>query len=429
MSSDTVISVSNLSKAYRLGTIGSSTLKDDLNRFWSRMRGQADPMNITGSEHHLRKEGGAFWALQDVSFELKQSEVLGIIGRNGAGKSTLLKILSRITAPTHGEVRLKGRVTSLLEIGTGFHPDLTGRENIFLNGAIMGMSRREIQGKSDEIIDFSGVEDFIDTPVKRYSSGMYVRLGFAVASSLEPDIFIADEVLAVGDATFRAKCYRKLAGLRQCGTAILLVSHSMPDIQRVCSRCLWLSEGSIAQSGETPKVVSQYLLHCDAQSNRMENNNCDSPKKTLPGAKIVRVRTIDKDGHDSSSFKTGEELRIRVEYEITAMIDGLNFSVSISSKEDALYNGYASLHDGFTVYSAPGQGHVDLVFPKLCLGAGTYWLTAGLSDKDYFGVYDWQWQVAKLSVVSDIRLLGRFAFLHYWQSSECDPNQRFSSLF
>ncbi|MEI8355766.1 MAG: ABC transporter ATP-binding protein, partial [Deltaproteobacteria bacterium] len=207
--SDTVIQVESLWKEYRLGVISHHTLTRDLQSWWARVRGKEDPNSQIGSAHPSRSED-RFWALQDVSFEVKQGEILGIIGRNGAGKSTLLKILSQVTAPTKGEVRFKGRIASLLEVGTGFHPELTGRENIFLNGAILGMSKNDICDRLDEIVAFAEVEKFIDTPVKRYSSGMYVRLAFAVAAHLEPEILIVDEVLAVGDAQFQKKCLGKL---------------------------------------------------------------------------------------------------------------------------------------------------------------------------------------------------------------------------
>ncbi len=241
-----------------MGSIGSSTLKDDLNRLWSRIRGQPDPIRKVGSESHPRKEGGVFWALQDVSFEVKQGEVLGIIGRNGAGKSTLLKLMSRITAPTRGEVRVRGRMASLLEVGTGFHPDLTGRENVFLNGAIMGMTKAEIRSKFDDIVAFAEIEDFIDTPVKRYSSGMYVRLAFAVAAHLEPEILVIDEVLAVGDAQFTKRCVDKMDSVASQGRTVLFVSHNMPVVKRLCKRCILLASGSVAKEGNCEEVIQRY---------------------------------------------------------------------------------------------------------------------------------------------------------------------------
>ncbi|HOC55837.1 MAG TPA: polysaccharide ABC transporter ATP-binding protein [Verrucomicrobiota bacterium] len=257
--SDPVISVSNLSKVYRLGAIGAHTLKDDLARAWAKLRRRPDPLQKVGDQHHERREGDVFWALRDVSFEVTRGEVLGIIGANGAGKSTLLKILSRITAPTTGEFRVKGRIGSLLEVGTGFHPELSGRENIYLNGAILGMTKPEITRKLDEIVAFSGIEEFIDTPVKRYSSGMYVRLAFAVAAHLEPEILILDEVLAVGDATFQRKCLGKMGDVAQHGRTVLFVSHNMMAVQSLCSRAILLANGEIACSGSVKQVVPEYL--------------------------------------------------------------------------------------------------------------------------------------------------------------------------
>ncbi len=242
--SDTVIQVERLSKRYRLGTIGTGTLSHDLNRWWARVRGRPDPAAKIGQGRKADDEDFV-WALRDVSFEVNRGEVLGIIGRNGAGKSTLLKILSRVTAPTAGEVRIRGRIASLLEVGTGFHPELTGRENIFLNGAILGMNKAEILRKFDEIVAFSEVEKFIDTPVKRYSSGMYVRLAFAVAAHLEPEILIVDEVLAVGDAEFQKKCLGKMGEAAGRGRTVLFVSHNMHAISELCTRVILMEGGRI----------------------------------------------------------------------------------------------------------------------------------------------------------------------------------------
>ena len=246
-----IIDVCGVSKAYRLGAIGATSLKDEMQRLWARARqGSAAPNQGT-------KE---FWALRDVSFDVQPGEVVGIIGKNGAGKSTLLKILSRITQQTAGEITLRGRVASLLEVGTGFHPDLTGRENIFLNGAILGMTKAEIRRKFDEIVAFAEVEQFIDTPVKRYSSGMYVRLAFAVAAHLEPEILIVDEVLAVGDAAFQQKCLGKMnqvAGRE--GRTVLFVSHNMGAVQSLCGRAVWLDAGQVERQGPTAEVIGSYL--------------------------------------------------------------------------------------------------------------------------------------------------------------------------
>ncbi len=257
--SETVISVENLYKEYKLGVISHGTLYHDMQSWWARIRGKEDPNSIISAHHSSDVEDGSFLALNDVSFEVKEGEILGIIGKNGAGKSTLLKILSRITSPTKGEIKLKGRVGSLLEVGTGFHPELTGRENIYLNGAILGMRKGEINKKLDEIMDFAGIERHIDTPVKRYSSGMYVRLAFSVAAHLDPEILIVDEVLAVGDINFQKKCLGKMKDISEGqGRTVLFVSHNMSAVSSLCNRCLLLNRGDIIANGPTSDVVLEY---------------------------------------------------------------------------------------------------------------------------------------------------------------------------
>ena len=255
----TVISVENVSKAYRLGQIGGGTLRADVSRWMAKLQGKPDPTLKIGEEHHARLMGQQFWALDDVSFDVKEGEVLGIIGRNGAGKSTLLKILSQVTTPTSGQIKIKGRIASLLEVGTGFHPELTGRENIFLNGAILGMTKAEIRKNFDEIVAFSEIEEFIDTPVKRYSSGMYVRLAFAVAAHLEPEILIVDEVLAVGDAEFQKKCLGKMQDVSKGGRTVLFVSHNLTVVSSLCQRAVLLEGGRKRKEGATEDVVSSYM--------------------------------------------------------------------------------------------------------------------------------------------------------------------------
>lgn len=266
---DIAIRTENLSKRYRLGLIGRTALYEDLSRWWARLRGRSDPtMRLDQLQkleaHQEASSGGAedpdhIWALRDINFDVQQGEVLGIIGRNGADKSTLLKVLSRVTAPTLGCVKFRGRIASLLEVGTGFHPELTGRENIFLNGTILGMSNAEIRGKFDEIVAFAEVEKFIETPVKRYSSGMYVRLAFAVAAHLEPEILVVDEVLAVGDASFRKRCLGKMKDVAGEGRTVLFVSHNMASIRNLCSRAIWLSAGRMEQDGPSSDVVTAYV--------------------------------------------------------------------------------------------------------------------------------------------------------------------------
>ncbi len=252
----TAISIENVSKCYHLGVIGHGTLREDLQSAWARMRGKPDPNAVIGA--HEAIEGDTLWALQDVSLDIGEGEVWGIIGRNGAGKSTLLKLLSRVTAPTAGRIRVRGRVASLLEVGTGFHPELTGRENIFLNGAILGMTKAEVKRKFDEIVEFSEIGKFIDTPVKRYSSGMYVRLAFAVAAHLDPEILVVDEVLAVGDAAFQKKCLGKMGDVAHEGRTVLFVSHNMPSVLSLCEKAVWLKQGRVFQVGTSAEVVAGY---------------------------------------------------------------------------------------------------------------------------------------------------------------------------
>ncbi|MEI8278506.1 MAG: ABC transporter ATP-binding protein [Bacteroidota bacterium] len=260
--SSTVIKVENVGKLYRLGEIGTGTLSHDVNRWWAKMRGKEDPYAKVGESNDRASKGESdyVWAVKNVSFNVNQGDVLGIIGRNGAGKSTLLKILSKVTQLTEGSIKVKGRIASLLEVGTGFHPELTGRDNIYLNGAILGMTKHEINSKLDEIVDFSGCERYIDTPVKRYSSGMKVRLGFAVAAHLEPEILIVDEVLAVGDAEFQRKCIGKMQDVsKNHGRTVLFVSHQMGNIIQLCTSCMLLDKGSVELMGDTSYVVEEYL--------------------------------------------------------------------------------------------------------------------------------------------------------------------------
>jgi ABC-type polysaccharide/polyol phosphate transport system ATPase subunit len=296
-----IIEIKNLSKAYKLGVIGTTRLRDDLERLWARFRGRSAKAPKTD-----------FWALKDVSFDVEQGEIIGIIGRNGAGKSTLLKILSRITQQTAGEVVLRGRVASLLEIGTGFHPDLTGRENIFLNGAILGMTRAEINKKFDEIVAFAEIEGFIDTPVKRYSSGMYVRLAFAVAAHLEPEILVVDEVLAVGDAEFQRKCIGKMQDVAALhGRTILFVSHNLVAVNALCQRAVYLNTGRLVKIGGVNDVVSSYLKTGRAEVYEREPIISDTHCRSA----WIRKAWIESDnrGEPGRDLRVGEKFTLNVE--------------------------------------------------------------------------------------------------------------------
>ncbi|RCS27070.1 ABC transporter ATP-binding protein [Polaribacter sp. WD7] len=262
MKGDIILKVENLSKQYRLGTVGTGTISHDINRFFAKIRGKEDPYLKIGDSNDRSSKGTSqyVWALNDINFEVKKGEVLGIIGKNGAGKSTLLKILSKVTSPSTGSIKSRGRIASLLEVGTGFHPEMTGKENIFLNGAILGMTKKEIESKFEEIVSFSGCQRYIDTPVKRYSSGMKVRLAFAVAAHLEPDILVVDEVLAVGDAEFQKKAIGKMQDISSGeGRTVLFVSHDMAAIRSLCNRVIILSDGRVQTEGKTDFIISEYI--------------------------------------------------------------------------------------------------------------------------------------------------------------------------
>ena len=310
-----ILKAENISKQYRLGTVGTGSLQHDLNRWWHQIRGKEDPYLKVGgvNDRSVKATEDYVWALRDINFEVQQGEVLGIIGKNGAGKSTLLKILSRVTAPTTGSIKTKGRIASLLEVGTGFHGELTGRENIFMNGAVLGMSRNEIKSKLDEIIAFSGCEKYIDTPVKRFSSGMTVRLGFAVAAHLEPEILVVDEVLAVGDAEFQKKAIGKMQDLSTGeGRTVLFVSHNMESILRLCDRALLLKNGKILENGNVSEIIDKYISTEYGLSSKkvFKFNNSNS------FLKILEVYAHDTNDIVSENFKLTEKVGITVKYEV-----------------------------------------------------------------------------------------------------------------
>lgn len=308
------ISIEHVSKQYRLGAIGNRTLYEDLNRWWARARGLPDPLEKIGEVDHGNRTDGLIWALKDVNFTVEEGQALGVIGRNGAGKSTLLKILSKVTAPSSGRIKVRGRIASLLEVGTGFHPELTGKENIYLNGAILGMTRREIAQKFDEIVSFAEVEKFVDTPVKRYSSGMYVRLAFAVAAHLDPEIMVVDEVLAVGDAAFQRKCLGKMSETANQGRTVLFVSHNMAAINRLCSRAVLLDKGELIADGAAAEVTAKYLAGAAEEGGvrKWESDNA-------PGTNELRLLEIGIfDGYNKSKsvFEVSEDIFIKLTYRV-----------------------------------------------------------------------------------------------------------------
>lgn len=330
MSERSAIVFNNVGKMYRLGEIGTGSLASDLNRFVAKLRGKEDPYSIVAEDNDrtIKSDSKFVWALKDISFDIKEGEVVGIIGRNGAGKSTMLKLLSRVTLPSSGEIKVKGRIASLLEVGTGFHPDLTGRENVFLNGAILGMTKKEIAGKFDEIVDFSGVERYIDTPVKRYSSGMYVRLAFAVAAHLEPEILVVDEVLAVGDSEFQKKCLGKMKDVSRQGRTVLFVSHNMPSVRALCNKAMLLQKGRLTSYGNTQEIISEYF----ASDYVLRNNDDGSIPERLSlhhtgEGRFTFVKVMD----DEQQYK--KELyfkqRFSVHFKFMAQVNIENASLSV----------------------------------------------------------------------------------------------------
>jgi lipopolysaccharide transport system ATP-binding protein len=367
------IKVENLSKQYRLGTVGTGTLSHDLNRWWAKMRGKEDPALILGERNDRTQKGSSdwVWALKDVSFDVKQGDVLGIVGRNGAGKSTLLKILSRTTTPTLGEFKVKGRIASLLEVGTGFHPELTGRENVYLNGAILGMRKHEITRKFDEIVDFSGVERYVDTPVKRYSSGMYVRLAFAVAAHLEPEILIVDEVLAVGDLEFQKKCIGKMKDVSvNEGRTVLFVSHNMAAIYALTNNCLFLQHGSVMSLGPTQEIATLYQQSNDFNT----GNNSTFAKPKLDAQKPIELLSA------SVSSASNSEVAITVSYIVRKDVGAVVAARVNTVQGVPIVTLMDTDQDPNLFKKKPGKYEVHFTIPMVNLTPNTFKVTLSFSD-------------------------------------------------
>jgi lipopolysaccharide transport system ATP-binding protein len=354
-----VLSVENLSKQYRLGKIGTGSLRQDISYWWKQsILKKNDPFFYSEDERYI-------WALKDVSFQLKNGEALGIVGSNGSGKSTLLKIVSRITAPTRGHVYGKGTVSSILEIGTGFHPELSGRENIFMSGYALGMTKQEIKKKFDEIVAFSGIEKFIDTPVKRYSSGMYVRLAFSVAAHLEPDILIIDEVLAVGDVEFQKKCMGKMQDVsREKGRTILFVSHNMTAINNLCSKAIWLEKGIVQKTGAAKEVVKSYLEKF-AKPNAPKEW---SEPSAAPGNNLIRLKKTTVEATGQSFISVTTPIKISCEFWCFAEGFSINVNVRLNGEQgECVFNlGSSSVQAQHSVMQ------LDVVIPPRLLNNQTY---------------------------------------------------------
>jgi lipopolysaccharide transport system ATP-binding protein len=372
--SDIVLKAENISKQYRLGVTGSGTLRDDLARSWAKLRGKEDPTLKIGQTNTLDSVDGDYvWALEDINFEVKQGEVLGIIGKNGAGKSTLLKILSKVTGPTTGTIKTKGRIASLLEVGTGMHPELTGRENIFLNGAILGMTKREIKNKIDEIIDFSGVAKYIDTPIKRYSSGMTVRLAFAVAAFLEPEILVVDEVLAVGDAEFQKKAIGKMQDISSGeGRTVLFVSHQMDMVRALCNRGILLNNGMINSQDNINKVVDFYLNSYSEAGTALDFQTAednDLPIQVITGHLFAK----DTNSVNKQPFDIFDILVLELEYIVRSELKSSLINFVLKKGDQTIFLSFDT-DNNFNLYDERKKGHykVQIALPSPLLKPGIY---------------------------------------------------------
>lgn len=381
MSGDIVIRVEDLAKEYRIGAINHGMLYRDLQSWWARARGREDP-NAKLEEHPMSEEdrarvrGDRFLALEGVSFEVERGQILGIIGRNGAGKSTLLKVLSRITGPTRGSIKVRGRIASLLEVGTGFHPELTGRENVFLNGAILGMTQAEVGRNLDEIIAFAEIGQFIDTPVKRYSSGMYVRLAFAVAAHLEPEILVLDEVLAVGDFRFQQKCMAKIDDVSSHGRTILFVSHNMGAIRKLCGRAILLRGGKLVADGTPEATIHKYLEDTSVKSATVVYP--EDPSKDI---QVLRVALLDHRGKPSLLLDMLNPFRVEIEYLVHRDISGVVIGCGMFTQLDECLIATADHDlDRSRLGTRPkGLHRTAVVFPGNLFNSGTFSLVIGIS--------------------------------------------------
>ena len=383
------IKFENISKQYRLGLVSTRTLGHDLNRWWqTSIRGKEDPYLTIGSvnDRSTKADSDYVWALRDINFEVEQGDVVGIIGKNGAGKSTLLKILSKVTTPTTGTIKAKGRIASLLEIGTGFHPEMTGRENIYMNGAIMGMTRAEIARKFDEIVDFAGVERYIDTPVKRYSSGMTVRLGFAVAAFLEPEILVVDEVLAVGDAEFQKKAIGKMQNISHGdGRTVLFVSHNMGAVQQLCQHVCILQNGIINYIGDVNRGITQYLK----ETTKVEENIQSQLQKLPFDDHFKLIDVMVEQGNNHENLYTNKPIEIILKYQIRKETTGLRvgFDLINATTSTSIFRSFHDDHDQEIISVKPGYYELKAIIPDNLLIAGEYVISVSV------GIHNIKWIV------------------------------------
>ena len=368
-----VIKVENLTKQYRLGTVGTGHLYDDVTRWWYKLRGKEDPFKKVGEINDRSKVGKTNYvlALKDINFEVRQGELIGLIGKNGSGKSTLLKLLSKVTGPSSGTIKLKGNVASMLEVGTGFHPELSGRENIFLNGTIMGMTKREVKSKFDEIVEFAGIARYVETPVKRYSSGMTVRLAFAIAAHLEPEILLVDEVLAVGDAEFQNKCIGKMGEVSKTGRTIVFVSHNLGSIKKLCTSGIVLDNGEMKYMGSVEKSVDAYLESLPAMHNE------EDAHKTFPLVpeklfQFLEIGIEDVYRNSKGHFKYGENIFIHLRYLINDECRNFSVKITVARNGEIVFSSFDTDNDeNMYAKRMAGEYVVKLKMPPY-LKAGLY---------------------------------------------------------
>jgi lipopolysaccharide transport system ATP-binding protein len=397
------IKIENLSKAYQLGEFSTGTLSRDIERWWALLRGKDDPFLKIGEVNDRTQQGNSnvVWSLKDINFEIEQGTTVGIIGRNGAGKSTLFKVLSRVTSPTTGVVKVKGRIASLLEVGTGFHPELTGRENIFLNGAILGMRKHEIKKKFDEIVDFAGIERYINTPVKRYSSGMYVRLAFAVAAHLESEILIVDEVLAVGDAEFQKKCLGKMGEVSKAdGRTVLFVSHNMASINALCTYSALLNNGKLADFGNTKNVIESYLKSKAPLRNLAERTDRQGDQQIKLISVQFRKATSNEVVHAISS---GDSVIVELELEKAAdfMPRDIEIGLGISDIYDHRITLISNKISGQSINTPKTNDSfiVKILVNKLSLACGNYNVTTFIASDRH--INDWIFEAFNFTIETD----------------------------
>jgi ABC-type polysaccharide/polyol phosphate transport system ATPase subunit len=404
----TIATVNHVSKRYRLSRLGSKSIREELQRFGRRLA-QGSRAGDGETED--------FYALRDVSFDIEKGETLGFIGSNGSGKSTILKLLARIIYPTNGKLTVRGSVASLIEVGAGFHPELTGRENVFLYGSIMGMKRAEVRKKFDQIVAFAELERFIDTPVKRYSSGMYVRLGFAVAAHINPQILLVDEVLAVGDAAFQSKCQQRIEELRRGGMTIVFVSHDMTAVERLCNRVIFLQHGKIASEGAPQKVISDYYNAVVFKSAENENALMTAGAENFSGreAEILNVRFLDRDGLEIDALATGEPLIAQIEYRANQPIADPVFELFFYSADDRLHTHYTTALTGEHIPKLQGHGIVEIEVDEFGLTPGIFKIDASLMRRGAIAPYDWKPRQYLLKVLPGKKIRGMFYSPHRWR--------------